>query len=275
MKIFFIGDIMGAPGRKAVAGLLHKVVDKYNVDVVVANGENASGGMGITPEVAEQLFHLGIDVITTGNHVWKHKEIQPYLDSTDRILRPANYPSGTPGSGLTVIETASGEPAAVLNLEGRVFMSPLECPFRTADRELASLGREVKVILVDMHAEATSEKIALGWYLDGRVSAVIGTHTHVQTADERILPHGLGYLTDAGMTGPGDGVIGMDRQVILTRFLTQLPQKFKVAAQNIQLQGVVLDFDPAGRCQELVRIQMNLNGGEEMRKAGRKGEAQG
>ncbi len=258
MKIFFIGDIMGAPGRKALAGLLHKVVDKFNIDVVVANGENASGGMGITPEVAEQLFQLGIDVITTGNHVWKHKEIQAYLESTDRMLRPANYPPGTPGRGLTVIETASGELAAILNLEGRIFMSPLECPFRTADRELATLKGDIKVILVDMHAEATSEKIALAWYLDGRVSAVIGTHTHVQTADERVFPQGMGYLTDAGMTGPMDGVIGMDRQVILTRFLSQLPQKFKVASQNLQLQGVVLDIAENGRCRELVRIQMHL-----------------
>ncbi|MGQ9921068.1 MAG: TIGR00282 family metallophosphoesterase [Desulfobacca sp.] len=259
MKIFFIGDIMGAPGRKAVAGLLHKVVDQYNIDLVVANGENASGGMGITPEVAEQLFQLGIDVITTGNHVWKHKEIQAYLQCTDRLLRPANYPAGTPGQGLTVIETAGGEPAAILNLEGRIFMSPLDCPFRTADRELAALSRDIKVILVDMHAEATSEKIALAWYLDGRVSAVIGTHTHVQTADERLFPQGLGYLTDAGMTGPMDGVIGMDRQVILERFLSQLPQKFKVASQNIQLQGVVLDIAQEGNCRALTRIQLHLN----------------
>jgi metallophosphoesterase (TIGR00282 family) len=258
MKIFFIGDIMGAPGRKAVAALLHKVVDQYNIDVVVANGENASGGMGITPEVAEQLFQLGIDVLTTGNHVWKHKEIQPYLENNDRILRPANYPAGTPGRGLTVVETANGERAAVLNLEGRIFMNPLECPFRTADQELAKLAQDIHIILVDMHAEATSEKMALAWYLDGRVSAVIGTHTHVQTADERLLPKGSGYLTDAGMTGPHDGVIGMDRQVILTRFLSQLPQKFKVASQNIQLQGVVIDCASEGRCRELTRIQLAL-----------------
>ncbi len=258
MNIFFIGDIMGAPGRKAVSGLLHKVVDTYRIDLVIANGENASGGIGITPEVAEQLFQMGIDVMTTGNHIWKHKEIQPYLDSSDRLLRPANYPDGTPGRGLTVIETAVGESAAVLNLEGRIFMNPLECPFRTADRELACLSPEVKVILVDMHAEATSEKLALAWYLDGRVSAVIGTHTHVQTADERIFPGGLGYLTDAGMTGPGDGVIGMDRQVIMDRFLSQLPQKFKVASHKIQLQGVVLDINGNGKCRKLTRIQMNL-----------------
>ncbi|WP_449245827.1 TIGR00282 family metallophosphoesterase [Desulfobacca acetoxidans] len=258
MKIFFIGDIMGSPGRKAVAGLLHKVVDKHQIDLVIANVENASGGIGVTPEVAEQLFQMGIDIMTSGNHIWKHKEIMPYLDANDRILRPANYPEGAPGQGLTVIETAVGESVAVLNLEGRIFMNPLDCPFRTADRELASLPSTIKIILVDMHAEATSEKLALAWYLDGRASAVIGTHTHVQTADERILPGGLGYLTDAGMTGPADGVIGMDRQVIIHRFLTHLPQKFKVASHNLQLQGVVLDIAATGQCQELRRIQMAL-----------------
>lgn len=258
MKIFFIGDIMGAPGRRAVAGLLHKVVDRYQIDLVVANGENASGGLGITPEVAEQLLQSGIDVLTSGNHIWKHKEIIPYLESSDRLLRPANYPPGTPGQGLTIVETAGGELAAVLNLEGRVFMNPLLCPFRTADQELAALPPEVKIILVDFHAEATSEKLALGWYLDGRASAVIGTHTHVQTADERILPGGLGYLTDAGMTGPFDGVIGMDRQVIIQRFLSQMPQKFKVASQQIQLQGVVLDIGPDGRCRHIERLQLDL-----------------
>jgi hypothetical protein len=258
MKIFFIGDIMGSPGRKAISALLHKIVDRHSIDLVVANGENASGGIGITPEVAEQLFQMGIDVMTTGNHIWKHKEIQSYLETNDRLLRPANYPAGTPGRGLTIIETAAGESAAVLNLEGRIFMNPLDCPFRVADRELASLPPEVKVILIDMHAEATSEKLALAWYLDGRASAVIGTHTHVQTADERLLPGGLGYLTDAGMTGPSDGVIGMDRQVIIDRFLSQLPQKFKVAGHNIQLQGIVLDIDSKGKCLGLERIQMNL-----------------
>lgn len=258
MKVFFIGDIMGSPGRKAVAGLLHKVVDKHQIDLVVANGENASGGIGITPEVAEQIFQMGVDIMTTGNHVWKHKEIQGYLKNNDRLLRPANYPAGAPGRGLTVIETSAGELAAVLNLEGRIFMNPLDCPFRTADRELATLDPAVKIIIVDMHAEATSEKLAMAWYLDGRVSAVIGTHTHVQTADERLFPGGLGYLTDAGMTGPGDGVIGMDRQVILDRFLTHLPQKFKVANHNIQLQGVVLDIGEDGKCREISRIQMNL-----------------
>jgi len=256
MKIFFIGDIMGSPGRKTVSALLHKVVDKYNIDLVVANGENASGGIGITPEVAEQLFQTGIDVMTSGNHIWKHKEIQAYLEISDRLLRPANYPSGTPGRGLTVIETAAGESAAVLNLEGRIFMNPLECPFRTADRELASLPPEIKTILVDMHAEATSEKLALGWYLDGRVSAVIGTHTHVQTADERILPNGTGYLTDAGMTGPADSVIGVKKEIALDRFLTQMPHKFEVAKRDLVLEGAVVSIDSeTGKAVAITRIR--------------------
>lgn len=258
MNIFFIGDIVGAPGRRAVEELLPKVVDRHLVDLVVANGENAAGGIGITPLVAEQLLNSGIDLLTSGNHIWKHKEILPYLEETDRLLRPANYPPDTPGVGYAIVETAAGEKAAVINLEGRVFMSPLECPFRTADRILADLPRDIKVILVDMHAEATSEKLALGWYLDGRVSAVIGTHTHVQTADERILPKGSGYITDAGMTGPLNSVIGMKKEVILERFLSQRPQPFKVATQDIQLQGVLLQVDATGRCQEISRVQMAL-----------------
>jgi len=258
MNIFFIGDIVGAPGRRAVEELLPGVVDHYFIDLVVANGENASGGLGITPQVADQLLSQGIDLLTSGNHIWKHKEILPYLEETDRLLRPANYPPETPGRGVAIVETAAGERAAVLNLEGRVFMSPLECPFRTAEQVLASLPKEVKVILVDMHAEATSEKQAMGWFLDGRVSAVVGTHTHVQTADERVLPGGTGYITDAGMTGPVDSVIGMKKEIILERFLSQRPQPFKVAAQNIQLQGVVLKIDPQGRCQELTRLHLPL-----------------
>jgi len=258
MNIFFIGDIVGAPGRRAVEELLPRVVDHYFIDLVVANGENASGGIGITPQVADQLLSQGIDLLTSGNHIWKHKEILPYLEETDRLLRPANYPPGTPGRGFAIVETAAGERAAVLNLEGRVFMSPLECPFRTAEQVLASLPKEVKVILVDMHAEATSEKQAMGWFLDGRVSAVVGTHTHVQTADERVLPGGTGYITDVGMTGPVDSVIGMKKEIILERFLTQRPQPFKVAAQNIQLQGVLLKIDGQGHCQELTRLHLPL-----------------
>ncbi len=255
MNILFIGDIVGNPGRRAVEELLPRLVDQYFIDLVVANGENASGGIGITPAVADQLLSHGIDLLTSGNHIWKHKEIRPYLEETDRLLRPANYPPETPGRGYAVVETAAGESVGVINLEGRVFMNTIDCPFRTADRVLGLLPKELKVILVDMHAEATSEKQALGWFLDGRVSAVVGTHTHVQTADGRVLPGGTGYLSDAGMTGPTDSVIGMKREIILERFWTQLPQPFKVASSNIQLQGVVLQIDPQGRCREIHNLQ--------------------
>ncbi|MBM4283773.1 MAG: TIGR00282 family metallophosphoesterase [Deltaproteobacteria bacterium] len=258
MNILFIGDIVGSPGRRAVEELLPRLVDQHAIDLVVANGENAAGGVGITPPVAEQLLAMGVDVLTSGNHIWKHKEIIPYLEDTDRLLRPANYPPGTPGRGWTVVETAVGQKAAVVNLEGRVFMNPLECPFRTVDQVLASLPAEVRAVVVDMHAEATSEKLAMGWYLDGRVSAVIGTHTHVQTADARVLPRGTGYITDVGMTGPVDSVIGMKTEVILQRFLTQLPQPFKVASQDVQLQAVVINLDLAGRCREISRIVARL-----------------
>jgi metallophosphoesterase (TIGR00282 family) len=258
MNILFIGDIVGAPGRRVLSELLPRAVDRYSIDLVVANGENASGGIGITPQVADQFLSQGVDVLTSGNHIWKHKEILPYLEETDRLLRPANYPSENPGQGLVMVETAAGEPVAIINLEGRVFMNALECPFRTADRLLETLPPEVKVILVDIHAEATSEKQAMGWYLDGRVSAVVGTHTHVQTADERILPGGAGYITDAGMTGPVDSVIGMNREIIQARFLTQRPHPFKVATQNLQLQGVVLKIGADGRCREIIRVMMPL-----------------
>jgi hypothetical protein len=258
MNILFIGDVVGAPGRRALEELIPRMVDRHFIDLVVANGENASGGLGITPAVADHLLGQGIDVLTSGNHIWKHKEIIPYLEGTDRLIRPANYPPETPGRGYAIVETAAGEAAAVINLEGRVFMNPLECPFRTVDRVLEAIPREVKIILVDMHAEATSEKQAMGWHLDGRVSAMVGTHTHVQTADERILPGGSGYISDAGMTGPVDSVIGMKKEIILERFLSQLPQPFKVATQNIQLQGVILKIDSQGRCQEINRVHLPL-----------------
>jgi len=258
MHLLFLGDIVGSPGRRAVEELLYRVVDRHLIDLVVANGENASGGIGITPAVADQLLGMGIDLLTSGNHIWKHKDIIPYLEDTDRLVRPANYPPDTPGRGFTIVETAIGEKVAVINLEGRVFMNPLECPFRTVDAVLSQISPEVKIIMVDMHAEATSEKLAMGWHLDGRVSAVLGTHTHVQTADERLLPQGTAYITDVGMTGPVNSVIGMKTEIILERFLTQRPQPFKVASQNIQLQGVVLKFDSQGRCQEITRIREGL-----------------
>ena len=258
MHLLFLGDIVGSPGRRAVEELLYRVVDRHLIDLVVANCENASGGIGITPAVADQLLGMGIDVLTSGNHIWKHKDILGYIEDTDRLVRPANYPPDTPGRGFTVIETAVGEKVAVINLEGRVFMNPIECPFRTVDAVLAQISPEVKIIMVDMHAEATSEKQAMGWHLDGRVSAVLGTHTHVQTADERLLPQGTAYITDVGMTGPINSVIGMKTEIILERFLTQRPQPFKVASQNIQLQGVVLKLNSEGRCQEIIRVQEGL-----------------
>ena len=258
MHLLFLGDIVGSPGRRAVEELLYRVVDRHLIDLVVANCENASGGIGITPAVADQLLGMGIDVLTSGNHIWKHKDILGYIEDTDRLVRPANYPPGTPGRGFTVIETAVGEQVAVINLEGRVFMNPIECPFRSVDAVLAQISPEVKIIMVDMHAEATSEKQAMGWHLDGRVSAVLGTHTHVQTADERLLPQGTAYITDVGMTGPINSVIGMKTEIILERFLTQRPQPFKVASQNIQLQGVVLKLNSEGRCQEIIRVQEGL-----------------
>jgi metallophosphoesterase (TIGR00282 family) len=233
-------------------------VDRYSIDLVIANGENASGGFGITAESAKELFAAGIHFFTTGNHVWDKKDAHEFLNRDERIIRPANYPEGTPGKGSAVVTTPGGVKIGVLNLEGRVFMNNLECPFRTADREIAKLAEMTKIIFVDMHAEATSEKTALGWYLNGRVSAVIGTHTHVQTADERLLPGGgTAYLTDAGMTGSFDSVIGVRKDEPIQKFLTHLPAKFEVAKKDIRLNGVVVQIDPAeGRAMAIERINI-------------------
>ncbi|MEW6335280.1 MAG: TIGR00282 family metallophosphoesterase, partial [Thermodesulfobacteriota bacterium] len=212
MKILFIGDIVGKPGRRAVRELLPGIVEDHRIDLVIANCENAAAGFGVTGEVIEELQDCRIDVLTSGNHIWDKKEILEIIEGCDRLLRPANYPAGAPGRGCLVMTAPGGLRVGVINLAGRVFMHPLDCPFRTADREIGTLKSRADVIIVDMHAEATSEKIAMGWYLDGRVGAVVGTHTHVQTADERILPGGTGYITDAGMTGPFDSVIGIRRE---------------------------------------------------------------
>ena len=254
MKVLFIGDIVGKSGRTAVKALLPNLVDKYKIDIVIANGENIAAGFGLTEPLVAELFKIGIHIITTGNHVWDKKEFIPYISKDNRVLRPLNYPPGVPGSGSIVISIQNGLKVAVMNISGRVFMPGVDCPFRTGRAELDMLSKETDIIIVDFHAEATSEKIAFGYFVDGRASAVIGTHTHVQTADERILPGGTGYLTDAGMTGPVDSVIGMKREIILERFLSQLPQPFKVATQNIQLQGVLLKIDAQGRCQEISRL---------------------
>ncbi|HEY7745914.1 MAG TPA: TIGR00282 family metallophosphoesterase [Desulfuromonadales bacterium] len=255
MKILFIGDIVGRAGRLALVSRLDRLIDLHNVDLVVANGENAAAGFGLTPDIARELFDLGVNVITSGNHIWDKKEIYPWLDSRPNLLRPANYPEGAPGHGVGVFSTSAGIKVGVLNLEGRVFMNALECPFRTADALVEDLRRHTSIILVDFHAEATSEKVALGHYLDGRVSAVVGTHTHVQTADERVLPGGTAYLTDAGMTGSRDAVIGIRKELALERFLTQLPVRFEVAKKDAVLCGVLFTVDEAtGRATGVERI---------------------
>ncbi|QSV45670.1 TIGR00282 family metallophosphoesterase [Geobacter benzoatilyticus] len=257
VKILFIGDIVGAPGREAVARDLHRLIDRYRIDLVVANGENAAGGFGITEDKAMELYSLGIDVLTSGNHVWDKKESYQFIQREDRLVRPANYPPGTKGRGSTIVKTAGGVSVGILNLEGRVFMNSLDCPFRTADKEIEQLKEQTNIIFVDFHAEATSEKVALGWHLDGRVSVVVGTHTHVQTADERILPGGTAYITDAGMTGSSDSVIGVKKELAIGRFLTQMPIRFEVAKKDIRLNGVVVAIDEmSGSAVSIERISL-------------------
>jgi len=259
VRILFIGDIVGEPGRRAVAELLPGIKKSNDVEFVIGNGENVAGGSGVTPALADELLESGIDVITSGDHIWKRKEIIERIDSDRRILRPANYPSGTPGFGSTVIKSESGTDVGVINLQGRVFMQALECPFRAAKEEIEKIKDKTRIIIVDMHAEATSEKIAMGWYLDGLVSAIAGTHTHVQTADEKILPEGTAFIADAGMTGPFDGVIGRKKEQILNRFLTQMPTKFEMAEGDIQLHGVIFDIDEkTGKANSVKRIQKKL-----------------
>jgi len=261
MHILVVGDIHGRPGREILRTLLPRLRKEHDAAFVIANGENAAGGVGVSPDVAEEMFAAGVDIITGGNHTWQNRDAYELLDSDSRLLRPLNYPPGVPGRGITVGQAKNGQRVAVLNLQGRVFMGELEDPFRMGRAEAERLRQTTPVIIVDFHAEATSEKIALGWYLDGRVSAVIGTHTHVQTADERILPNGTAYLTDVGMTGPRDGVIGMAKEEILERFLTQLPVRFQVAKGPTQLNAAVIDVDAeTGRAKAIARIRQYLDG---------------
>jgi metallophosphoesterase (TIGR00282 family) len=243
VKVLFISDIVGKPGRQAVSMQLHRLVDHYSIDAVIANGENAAGGFGINEDVAKELFSHGIHVITSGNHIWDKRDSYEFIAREERLIRPANYPDGAPGRGSTLVTTPAGVRIAVLNLQGRAFMNNLECPFRTADREITRLKEITPLILVDLHAEATSEKLAFGWYLNGRASAVVGTHTHVQTADERILPGGTAYITDAGMTGSFDSVIGMKKELAIEKFLSQLPVRFEVAKKDIRLNAVLIEID--------------------------------
>jgi len=255
MKILFIGDTVARAGRTIVRDSLKDLQREYNADLTILNCENAAAGFGVTPTIADEFFDWGIDVLTSGNHIWDKKEIFPYLDKSTRILRPANYPPGNPGRGCAIVKTRSGEEAAVLNLQGRVFMPATDDPFRSADAELSKLPKSVKVIFVDMHGEATSEKVAMGWYLDGRVSAVVGTHTHIPTADEMILPGGTAYQTDAGMTGPFQSVIGVMKDDVIHRFLTQIPVKFESASQDVRLNGTFIDVDSeTGKSRRIERV---------------------
>jgi len=260
MKILMIGDIVGNPGREAVRALVPQLRRRHDLDLVVANCENVAGGAGVTPKTAQELLGFGVDFLTSGQHIWRYKEIGPYLNQEPRLIRPANYPSGAPGSGAGIIQARDGTRVGVLNLVGRVFLETnTDCPFRIGQREVERLRKETSVILVDMHAEATSEKIAMGWYLDGQVSAVVGTHTHIQTADERILPKGTAFLTDLGMTGPYNSVIGRRVDQILERFLTGLPQKFEVPEENVILCGAIIEVDAKTGCaQAITRVQERL-----------------
>jgi 2',3'-cyclic-nucleotide 2'-phosphodiesterase len=257
VKILYIGDIFGRPGRRIVKESLPEIVQKHAPDLILANGENAAAGFGITPVLVEELLDLGISVLTTGNHIWDKKEIVSYM--TERpdgpLLRPANYPKRVAGRGLYVGKTRAGLEYAVLNLQGRVFMPAIDCPFQTADALLATIPDSVKLRFVDMHAEATSEKAALGWYLDGRVTAMVGTHTHIPTADEVVLPQGMAYITDLGMTGPYESVIGIDKDTAIRKFLSQIPERFEVAKRDVRLCAVLIEADPAtGRALSIERI---------------------
>jgi len=263
VKLLFVGDVFGSPGRRVVREHLPHLIHERQVDLVIVNGENAAGGFGLTPPIAEDLFDLGAHVLTTGNHIWDKREIIDYLGSVPaesherprRIIRPANYPQGTPGHGIYEGALPSGIAYAVLNLQGRVFMPAIDDPFRTADRLLAAV--KAKVILVDIHAEATSEKMALGWYLDGRVTAVLGTHTHVPTADERVLPNGTAYQTDVGMSGPYESVIGVEKELVLQRFLTAMPGKFEPARGDARLCALLIECDPmTGRATQVQRLML-------------------
>jgi metallophosphoesterase (TIGR00282 family) len=246
MRVLFIGDIVGSPGRDIVRERLADLLSQKKIDLVIANGENSASGFGITPKIVDELLRCGVEVISGGNHSWDRREIMEFMPHETRLLRPANFPDGTPGSGMYVGTAKNGVKYAVINLQGRVFLPAIDDPFRKADELLANLFADVAFVLVDMHAETTSEKIAMGWYLDGRATAVVGTHTHVATADEHVLPQGTAYITDVGMTGPHTGVIGMDRAAIIKKFLDGLPARFEVAEGDVQMNAVLIDTDDDG-----------------------------
>jgi metallophosphoesterase (TIGR00282 family) len=259
VKLLFIGDIFGHAGRRIVADHLADIRTSQAIDVVIANGENAAAGFGITPSIADELFGYGIDVMTSGNHIWDKRDIYDYFARNARLLRPANYAPDCPGTGVYIHETGKGERCAVINLQGRVYMADTDCPFRKADEILAALPAEVKVRFVDFHAEVTSEKMAMGWHLDGRVSAIVGTHTHIPTADTRILPGGTAYQTDCGMTGPYDSVIGVEKDTVLRKFLTSMPVRMEPAKGTVELHAVIVEVDSStGRA---VNVRRHTVGG--------------
>jgi metallophosphoesterase (TIGR00282 family) len=255
LHVLFLGDIMGKPGREAVKRFLKSIQLEYEIDVTIANAENAAAGKGLTKEVAEELYANGIQFLTMGNHVWDQRDIMNFIDREPRLIRPANYPVGTPGQGYGFLR-ASGIKIGVINLSGRVYLSPLDDPFSSAIRCINQIKQETPNIIVDFHAEATSEKVAMGWFLDGLVSAVVGTHTHIQTADARLLSQGTAFITDVGMTGPRDSVLGIKKEIIINRFLTHLPAKFEVASGPIQINGVIIDIDEkSGKARQIQSIQ--------------------
>lgn len=259
IKILFIADIFGKPGRKVVSKLLPELLLKENIDLVIANGENLAGGLGITPKTAKEMFEIGIDVFTSGNHLWDKKEIVDFLLDEKKILKPANYPPEAPGNDYYIYETKQKNKIAVLNLMGRAFTVTIDCPFRCIDKYLDKFQKITNIIFIDLHAEATSEKMALAWYLDGKVSAVIGSHTHIQTADERILPKGTAYITDAGMTGPHDSVIGIRIEDAINRFIKQIPVRFNPAKGNLKLNGVIVSIDEqTGKAITIRRLSIPL-----------------
>lgn len=255
MRILFIGDIVGKPGREAIAAFLPDLQKEYALDLVIANAENASAGRGLTKDVANELYDSGIHFITLGNHVWDQKEILKFIDNENRLIRPANYPMGAPGKGFGFV-VRNGIRTGIINLSGRIFLPPLDNPFTMVIQLINKMAAETNVILVDFHAEATSEKVALGWFLNGKVSAVLGTHTHIQTADARILEQGTAYITDVGMTGPKDSVLGVKKEIIINNFITQMPVRFEVATGPIQINAVVIDVDEkTGKANQIITIQ--------------------
>jgi metallophosphoesterase (TIGR00282 family) len=269
VRILFIGDIVGRPGRDLVRDGLAALVEYHSIDLVIANAENAAAGFGITREIGDQLLEWGVDVMTSGNHIWDKKEALNYIGAEPRLLRPANYPAGAPGNGSYLARTRDGRSVGVINVMGRVFMLNIDDPFAVVLREIEALKERTRIVFVDFHAEATSEKIAMGWHLDGKVTAVVGTHTHVQTADERILPKGTAFLTDVGMTGPHDSIIGVEIEAALGKFLTALPARFETATGNPRLHAVIIDADEqTGRAVEIERLSYSVDELEQLSHVG-------